>query len=69
MRRIALFWLLVACAGPGGRAPSAGAATAASPRDEALRSELRARLETDQRVRLAVMRKQQQGHAPDSPAR
>jgi hypothetical protein len=60
--------LLLACAAPPAGGPSAAASggAVARPQDDALRRELLTRLEADQAVRRALMRKQQQGQTPDS---
>ena len=62
--------LVAACASHGAPARrdtiSTGRPSSTPIRDSALRAELLSRLEADQAVRLAVMRKQQEGRTPDS---
>lgn len=66
MRRIFLGILMLACAKPSGHPPALAVTATAGRQDETLRRDLLTRVEEDQSVRLALMRKLQQGLTPDS---
>lgn len=66
MRRIVLGIFMLACAKPSGHPPASATVEASEWQDETLRRHLLTRVEADQAIRLALMRKEQQGLSLDS---